>query len=190
MSTWVEREARRLQKARALLRPGVEGAAGTWADLGCGEGVFTYSLHRLLQPGSEIYAVDKKRRALQALTRNAAENYPEAQLQSIRVDFTQPLALPPLDGLVMANSLHFVKQKQPVLSQLINLLKPGGRLVVIEYNTRRGNYAVPYPLDEQGFLSLARDVGLQEVRILVKVPSSFLGEQYAGTGVASADQRR
>ena len=54
----------------------------------------------------------------------------------------------------MANSLHFVADKAPVLSRLIRLLKPGGRLIVVEYNTSRGNSAVPYPLDEHGFLEL------------------------------------
>jgi ubiquinone/menaquinone biosynthesis C-methylase UbiE len=83
----------------------------------------------------------------------------------------------------MANSLHFVKEKRPVLRHLVRLLKPGGRLIVVEYNTRRGNMAVPYPLDELDFLNLAQEAGLQKPRILTRVPSSFLGEMYAGQAV-------
>jgi hypothetical protein len=70
-----------------------------------------------------------------------------------------------------------------VLTQLVTLLKPGGRLVLVEYNTSRGNFAVPHPLDEAGFLALAAKVGLRGPRILVKIPSSFLGEMYAGMGL-------
>lgn len=183
MKTWADREARRIGKARTLLQAGVENANGTWADLGCGDGIFTSALYTLLQPGSEIYAVDRNRSALQALVRHFAESYPEATLHPVQADFTRLLSLPRLDGLIMANSLHFVRQKRPLLIKLMSLLKPGGRLIVIEYNTSRGNFAVPHPLDERGFLTLAGQVGLQQVRILAKIPSTFLGEMYAGMGL-------
>jgi ubiquinone/menaquinone biosynthesis C-methylase UbiE len=185
LSIWARREGRRIEKARTLLRPGIKDTGGAWADVGCGDGIFTAALHTLLQPGSEIYAVDRNRRALKVLMQNFAEGYPEASIQPILADFTHSLSLPPLDGLVMANSLHFVKHKRPVLIRLVDLLKPEGRLIVVEYNATRGNLAVPYPLDEAGFLALAREVGLREVRILAKIPSSFLGEMYAGMGLAS-----
>jgi len=184
---WAEREARRIGKARILLRPGVESAGGTWADLGCGDGIFTAALHTLLRPGSDIYAVDNSERALKALVRNFAVSYPEASLHPILADFARPLPLPPLDGLIMANSLHFVRRKKAALARLVNLLKPGGRLLVVEYNTSRGNLAVPHPLDEAGFLALAGDVGLRQVCISAKIPSTFLGEMYAGMGLAESD---
>jgi trans-aconitate methyltransferase len=173
LSTWARREARRIEKARTLLRGGAEDMGGTWADLGCGDGIFTAALHTLLQPGSEIYAVE-----------NFAEGYPEASIHPLLADFTRSLSLPPLDGLVMANSLHFVRHKRPVLVRIVDLLEPGGRLILVEYNATRGNFAVPYPLDEVGFLNLAGEVGLDEARILEKIPSSFMGEMYAGMGLA------
>jgi ubiquinone/menaquinone biosynthesis C-methylase UbiE len=184
--TWAEREARRIGKARTMLQPGLEGAGGTWADLGCGDGIFTAALYGLLQPGSQIYAVDNNRRALEALSRNFAESYPQAALQPVLADFTRPLTLPPLDGLLMANSLHFVREKKPVLAGLVKLLKPGGRLMVVEYNTRRGNAAVPYPLDEWGFLALAEEAGLRQAGIVARIPSTFLGEMYAGMALVTA----
>ena len=182
MCTWAEREARRIHKAITLLQLGIPGAGGVWADIGCGDGIFTSALHSLIRPDDEIYAVDQDQYALDALVRNFAASYPDALLHPVCADFTRGLGLPRLDGLVMANSLHFVTDKAPVLTRLTRLLKPGGRLIVVEYNTGRGNPAVPYPLDEAGFLKLAADVGLRDVRITARIPSSFLGEMYAGTG--------
>jgi len=49
----------------------------------------------------------------------------------------------------------------------------------------RGNFAVPHPLDETGFLTLAAQVGLPQPRIIAKIPTTFLGEMYAGMGTAS-----
>ena len=182
MNAWAEREARRIEKARTLIGPGIAGPGGVWADIGCGDGIFTAALHTLTQPGAEIYGVDNDRRALDALKRHFAESYPDAVLHPIRADFRQPPSLPPIDGVVMANSLHFVRDKQPILKQIAALLKPGGHLIVVEYNTARGNMAVPYPLDEAGFLNLAQIIGMSETRILAKIPPSFLGEMYAGIG--------
>ena len=183
--TWAEREAHRIQKAITLLRPGIPAeGGGIWADIGCGDGIFTSALHTLIRPGGEIYAVDREPSALNALARNLAESYPDALLHPVRADFTRELILPILDGIVMANSLHFAVDKEPLLNRLVRLLKPGGRLIVVEYNTRRGNPAVPYPLDDQDFLKLAKQIGLCEARILSRIPSTFLGEMYAGMGLA------
>jgi ubiquinone/menaquinone biosynthesis C-methylase UbiE len=185
VSTWAERDAsgkRRIQKAMTLLRPGIPGPGGVWADVGCGDGIFTSALHTLIRPGDEIYAIDRDQYALDALARNFAESYPDALLHPTRADFTRELTLPALDGIVMANSLHFTADKAPVLARLIRLLKSGGQLIFVEYNTSRGNSAVPYPLDDQSFLKLATQVGLRDARILSRIPSSFLGEIYAGMG--------
>ena len=187
MSHWPNN--RRLKKARLLLRPAVEEeAGGVWADLGCGDGVFTYLLATFLQAGSCLYAIDKEPYPLKGLARNLSSLNLEVSVEPRLADFTQPLNLPPLDGLVMANSLHFVRQKAPVLRRLVGLLKPGGRLILVEYNTNRRNAAVPYPLDEAEFLELAAKVGLQGAKIVTRAPSTFLGEMYTGVALLPAKQ--
>jgi ubiquinone/menaquinone biosynthesis C-methylase UbiE len=90
VSTWAEREARRIEKARTLIRPGIPGPGGVWADLGCGDGIFTCALYTLTQPGAEIYGVDRDRRALDSLQRHFAESYPGALLHPMHADFTPP----------------------------------------------------------------------------------------------------
>ena len=190
MSTWAEREARRIEKARTLIRAGIPGPGGVWADLGCGDGIFTAALHTLTRPGAEIFGVDRDRRSLDALALHFAESFPDARIHALQADFTRSLSLPPLDGVVMANALHFIRDKPPVLKHAAALLKPGGRLIVVEYNTARGNPAVPYPLDEMGFLEIAQAIGLREARVLAKIPSSFLGEMYAGIGLRASELAR
>ncbi len=159
-----------------------------WADIGCGDGIFTRLLAERLPAGSTIYAVDQNRSALRTLDRNRRDWSPNTTVHTHHADFTQPLDLPPhslsnLDGMLLANSLHFVRDKQPVLARLLELLAPGGQLVLVEYNATRGNGAVPYPLNDAGFLALVKAVGLCEGQILQRVPSSFLNEMYVGVGV-------
>jgi ubiquinone/menaquinone biosynthesis C-methylase UbiE len=170
----------RIRKARRLLQPGIPEPGGIWADLGCGDGIFTAALYSLVGSEATIYAVDKKRPALDKLSHRFAQEYPCAVVQPLVADFTHPLPLPPLDGIVMANALHFVKDKRSVTRRLARRVKPAGRFIIVEYNATLGNWAVPCPLDQAGFLQLTQEAGLQEARIIATIPSSFLKEMYAG----------
>jgi len=171
-------------KAHLLLGPALAaGAGGVWADLGCGDGIFTFLLCEMLSPGSQVYAVDRDRLALERVAQRKGTLTLASDLTTLHTDFTRTMRLPALDGILLANSLHFVEEKGPVLAGLVELLKPGGRLVVVEYNTRRGNSAVPHPIDESDFLALAENVGLEDAQIVTRAPSTFLGEMFTGLGV-------
>lgn len=176
-----------------LLRGGVEGAGSTWADIGAGGGAFTLALADLLGAGATIYAVDRDAGALRTLERTLPARFPDVTLHCQRADFTAALRLPALDGIVMANALHFVQpgQQAAVLARLRGLLqaggrdKPGGRFVIVEYNTDRGNLWVPHPLSWGRFETLARQAGFADIRLLATHPSSFLKEFYAAVAEVS-----
>ncbi len=139
-----------------LIRGGVEGAGSTWADLGSGTGAFTLALADLLGPSGVIHSVDRDAAALRTQAEAVHRRFPATTLEQHVGDFTRPLDLPPLDGLVMANSLHFVRDKAPVLELVRGLLRPGGHLVLVEYDADRGNPWVPFP-DQLADLGGARD---------------------------------
>jgi len=167
----------------ALLRAGVSGPGGTWADFGSGQGAFTLALAELLGPGSTLYSIDREASALREQARRMAERFPGVTLHTISADFTRPLAraLPALDGLVMANALHYVgdRDKPRVVQLLRGYLRPGGRWLMVEYNVDRGNPWVPHPLSYSTWETLARQCGFAHVRLLATRPSSFLKEFYA-----------
>jgi ubiquinone/menaquinone biosynthesis C-methylase UbiE len=188
----------RISKAHTLLQPGVPAqSGGVWADLGCGDGIFTAALATLLGAQGEVFAVDKSRGALKRLQRNLSGEHSGARVHTLAGDFTYPagstgtdrLSLPRLDGVVVANALHFYQTKPPILSRIAALLKPDGRLIVVEYNTRRGNYAVPHPLHESEFLDVVETAGLHDASIISRIPSTFLGEMYAGLALAPSPKR-
>ena len=162
-----------------LLRQGVTTPGGVWADLGSGTGAFTLALADLLGPGGAIYSVDQDGRALREQAELARGRNPHTTLFTLTADFTRPLDLPPLDGLVMANSLHFIRHKEPVLQLIKGYLKERGRMLLVEYNSDKGNPWVPYPLAYPTWEKLARQVGFTHTERLATVPSRFLGEIYA-----------
>lgn len=183
MADWAEREATRIDKARYLLEPGIRNAKGVWADFGCGEGIFTAALLTLLHPIAKLIAIDRNRLALRQLKKNFAKSFPDASIETIQADFSQPISLPPLAGLVMANALHFETSQQDILNLLVSYLLPGGKFILVEYNTDAGNRWVPYPLSDKTFVKFASAAGLSKVSILRRIPSTFLGEMYAGVGI-------
>lgn len=154
----------------ALLAPGIADKGGRWADLGAGEGAFTRALAELLGAGAHITAVDRDAAALRAIGPG---------IETRVADFTRPLDLRDLDGVVMANSLHFVKDKAPVLESVRAMLRPGGRLIVVEYSTDRGNPWVPHPFTYQTWTRLAEAAGLQGTELLHSVPSRYFGSMYS-----------
>jgi trans-aconitate methyltransferase len=130
-----------------------------WADLGCGSGMFTHALASLLPAGSKVIPVDKK-----------YQNLPNF----IQADFiNDDLQLGVPDGVLMANSLHYVKDK----AKLISKLNPPG-LLIVEYDTTRSNPWVPYPVAYKNLAQLAVEMGYNTVKLATQA-SRFGGVMYS-----------
>jgi ubiquinone/menaquinone biosynthesis C-methylase UbiE len=163
------------EEALELLRPADIALGGTWADLGAGTGTFTRALAELLGKIGTVHAVDKDRRSLNQIETLGLES---ASITTHHQDFTKPLNLENLDGILMANSLHFVRDQVLLLSQLRMHLKHTGKFIVIEYDITRANPWVPFPLPFESLRKLVARVGLQEpVKVMTK-PSRYHREMY------------
>jgi SAM-dependent methyltransferase len=170
-----------------LLREGIPTPGGIWADLGSGNGAFTLALAELLGPGAQIYSIDKKKNGLRRQAQEMDKRYPGSSLQTITADYTRPLDLPPLDGVVLANALHFQRNKDGVLQLIHNYLQPVGRLILVEYNVDRGNFWVPHPLSYPTWEKLANHNGFVGTRLLRTRSSSFLREIYSAVSYKSGE---
>jgi SAM-dependent methyltransferase len=174
--------------ATALIRDAVGSGGGVWADLGAGTGTFTRALAGVLDAGSTIYAIDDDSSAVVALGAWAAKT--TTRVIAVKADFRQPLHLPGLgaallDGLLLANALHFVPDAANVLIQLTQHVRPGGRVVVVEYDRRAPGPWVPYPIHASHWPHLARSAGLLDAAVTATRPSAYSGLLYAGVAKRS-----
>lgn len=144
----------------ALIRAGIPAPGGVWADLGAGTGNFTWALRELLGPQGTIYAVDRDGKAIRRQRELIAAAAPGAAILSLQADFTRPLDLPALDGILMANALHFVRDQQAVLAHVAGYLRPGGHFLLVEYEVNHIMPWVPFPLPLERFAALAPTAGL------------------------------
>jgi ubiquinone/menaquinone biosynthesis C-methylase UbiE len=147
-----------------LIRSGVHG--DTWADFGAGSGAFTMVLLEVLGSGATVFAVDKDLRQMPQ----------HLQIKSVQADFTQKLELPPLDGILLANSLHYIGNQTEFLSSLRGYLKPNGVLLIVEYQDRKPNPWVPYPVSFERLEAIASEFKVEKIG---STGSSFGGLIYA-----------
>ncbi len=163
--------------AVSLIRAGVGAPGETWAELGAGSGVFTAALSVLLGPGGTVYASDRDVRAVERL--RALKTF-GATLHVQQADFTRPRDLSnltDLDGLLLANTLHFTARQERVLRQLVQILRPQGRLLVVEYDTFQRTPWGPFPLPPERLQRLARASGLGHFSEIGRQPSRFSGRE-------------
>src|SRR5437870_910905 len=98
-----------LQQAIQLIQNNIidTNSVQQWADLGCGSGLFTNALATLLHTGSTIHAVDKNISSFRKTNNNK-----NTIINPLQLDFVSSnLPLNDLDGVLMANSLHYVKNR-------------------------------------------------------------------------------
>lgn len=165
-----------IEDAAALIHSSVEGREGTWADLGAGRGTFTRALASILGSDSRVFAVDQDERAVAELVAWAKAEAPN--VTAMRGDFTQRLELPALNGILLANALHFSKDAGAVLAKLTGLLVPGGRVVLVEYDRRAPSRWVPHPIAIASLKPLAEAAGLSRFTVAESRPSNYEGIIY------------
>ena len=141
----------------------------TWADLGCGDGTFTLALATLLPRGSVIHAMDRDRSVLQQIPSSSAGT----SIVTHAGDFTRlPLPFDDLDGVLMANSLHYVADRLAWLHACESALARR-MFLVVEYDTEQPNRWVPYPVGKAALARLFSMAGYGRVEMLGSRPSVY-----------------
>jgi predicted methyltransferase len=103
------------------------------ADVGAGTGLFTLAIAERVGPKGVVYAVDVQPYFLDHIGQKAKK----AKLDNVRlVHATQESAGLPeagVDLVLMCDSYHHVEAPAPYLASLRAALRPGGRLVIVDY---------------------------------------------------------
>jgi ubiquinone/menaquinone biosynthesis C-methylase UbiE len=144
--------------------------ATTWADLGCGDGAFTVALASVLAPGSTIHAMDRDRSGL----RKIPSVHHDVQITTHVGDFTDrqwPFA--DLDGILMANSLHYVNDQAAFLRACERRMKASRRFLIVEYDSNDRNRWVPFPVSRTTLTVLFAHEDCPSIMFLRSRPSVY-----------------
>jgi len=113
------------------IRPGA-----TVADLGAGSGYFTFLLAQAAGPTGKVYAVDIDNDMTELVARKAKEQ----GLQNVEVILAKPndplLPEGRIDLIFTSNTYHHIENRVSYFAALRKVLRPGGRVAVIDFDRR------------------------------------------------------
>jgi arsenite methyltransferase len=102
------------------------------ADLGAGTGVFSIPLARAVGAGGRIYAIDIDEGLLKIVSeKSAAAGLKNIQL--VTAGQTDPRLPEPVDLIFLCDTLHHLPGQADYVTQFSKLLRPGGRVAIIEF---------------------------------------------------------
>jgi ubiquinone/menaquinone biosynthesis C-methylase UbiE len=164
-----------LQEAIALIQTDdfIQNKPTIWADLGCGTGLFTRALATMLHKGSTISAVDKN---LSSFRKSSFTK--DVVITTLESDFVKDdLNLRNLDGILMANALHFVRNKKSFIEKLNLCFRGNPVFLIVEYDTDIPNPWVPHPLSFITLKNLFTEMGFAVVRKINEKQSRYRSGQ-------------
>jgi predicted methyltransferase len=114
------------------LRPGM-----SVADLGAGTGYFTHRLAPAVAPGGIVFAVETEPNLVSYL-RARAEQEAQANVIPVLASFDNP-RLPPaaVDLVLVVDTFHHIDQRLGYFQRLSGVLRPGGRIAIIDWRIDR-----------------------------------------------------
>ena len=139
---WLERSEREEEEAPDVALNVLKIPKGaSVADIGAGSGYITVRLAARVGPAGRVFANDVQPQMLNILARRLSD----AKITNVTLiegTFDDP-RLPPasVDLALMVDVYHELSQPQAILRRLREALKPGGRLVLLEY--RKEDPTVP-----------------------------------------------
>jgi ubiquinone/menaquinone biosynthesis C-methylase UbiE len=142
-AAWLERRDRDIEEDTSLAVR-LLGLKKGWvvADVGAGSGYFTVRLAKGVGEAGKVYANDLQPGMLQILQQNVAK----AKLNNVVPVLGTPddpkLPAESLDLILMVDVYHEFSRPQQMLRKMREALKPGGRLVLLEYRAEDPNVPI------------------------------------------------
>jgi ubiquinone/menaquinone biosynthesis C-methylase UbiE len=143
-------------------------------EVGSGPGVFALRLAKAVGPQGRVYAIDVDPRMIAILESRAQADSIANISTSLSAD-GRGLPPEPVDAVLLANTFHHFTEPLPYLRELKDRLKPGGRIMNVDFHRRELPVGPPveHLISREAFLTLAEEAGL---RVLEE--KAFLPYQY------------
>ncbi len=108
----------------------------SFADLGCGPGDYSIGASRIVGESGTVYAVDKWKYLIDGL-KAEAKSQGVANIEAMVADITEPLPMADdaVDACLLAtviHTLHSAKEARAIFNEIHRILRPSGRLGIIE----------------------------------------------------------
>ena len=140
---WLDREEREREEqpqkaiAQFNLKPGM-----MVGDVGAGTGFYSIRIAKLIAPNGTVYANDIQPAMLERLTAKANEAHVTNVVTVLGTESDPKLPAGKLDLVILVDVYHEFSHPQQMLQGIRESLKPGGRLVLLEYRKEDPNVPI------------------------------------------------
>ena len=170
---WLERESRaREERPELLLRQLALAPGMTVADVGAGTGYYTWQLAKQVGPGGRVYAVDVQPEMITLLNSQMAKRGVRNVVSVLGSETSVKLPPASVDLAIMVDVYHELAYPSEVLDSIVGALKPGGRVVFVEYRAEDPAVAIK-PLHKMSAQQIRREAtahGLTWERNIASLP--------------------
>lgn len=170
---WLERESRaREERPELLLRELALAPGMTVADIGAGTGYYTWQLAKRVEPGGRVYAVDVQPEMIAMLDSQKAKRGVRNVVSVLGSETSVKLPPASVDLAIMVDVYHELAYPAEVLDSIVDALKPGGRVVFVEYRAEDPAVAIKplHKMSEQQVRREATAHGLKWERSIESLP--------------------
>jgi ubiquinone/menaquinone biosynthesis C-methylase UbiE len=134
------------------------------ADIGCGAGYFTFRLAKAVGDSGRVLATDIDPKPLKAIAERARKEH-LANIETVQSEPTETRLRPQsVDTALLSDVLHHVpaEQRLPLVKSVVQAIKPGGHLFILDYRKSREVKFDPYEvlIPREDLVKLAADAGL------------------------------
>jgi ubiquinone/menaquinone biosynthesis C-methylase UbiE len=143
-ASWLERPKREQEERTDLLIKGLDlKPTDKIADIGAGSGYFSFRMAKLV-PQGKVFAIDISPQMI-GIVRAKMGNDQVTNIEPVQSTITQT-KLPPnsVDAALIVDAYHEFSHPLEMATSILNSLKPGGKLILIEY--RMEDPSVPIKL--------------------------------------------
>jgi len=134
-----------LNPAKLLRQLNIEHGMKT-ADFGAGSGYISFQLASIVGSKGLVYAVDIQKPTIQHLA-NEANARGLTNIKAIWADLElvgrNPIQANSLDVVLIVNMLFQSKKHLPILEEAVRVLKPTGRLIIIDWKKQKTPFGPP-----------------------------------------------
>lgn len=137
LQKWVERfedpQREEWQKPDLVVELLKLGPGHNVADIGAGTGYFTRRMAKKILPGGLAVAVEIEPAFFSYVQKRAIEDKQDNLLMQLALPDTPRLAVGTYDVIFMCNTLHHIEHRAEYYAWLRRALRPGGRVVVVDF---------------------------------------------------------
>jgi ubiquinone/menaquinone biosynthesis C-methylase UbiE len=146
------------------------------ADIGAGTGYISWRMAQKIAPNGKVYGVDIQQEMLDLMAKNMKARGTTNVIPALGTETDPKLPANSIDLVIMVDVYHEFSEPYEMMTNIVNALKPGGRVAFVEYRAEDPNVPIKHvhKMSEAQVKKEAAAVGLEWEKTIPDLPWQHL----------------